>query len=61
MNRGHQTVDFGREIITTRDAETANGLLSGLTTRPISQRKDARRSCHPESTGPQQVLLVQQC
>ena len=61
LNRGHRTDDFGREIITTHDADAANGLLSRLTTRPISQRKDARRSCHPESTGLRQVLPMQQC
>ena len=61
LNRGHRTDDFGREIITMRDAEGANELLSGLTTRPMSQRKDARRSGHPEFTGARQVLLVQQC
>ena len=33
MNRGHQTNNFGREIITTRDAEAAIDLLSGLTKR----------------------------
>ena len=62
LNRDHRPDNLGREIIIImRDADAANGLLSRLTTRPMSQRKDARRSGHPESTGPRQVLLVQQC
>ena len=59
--RSFQVDDFGREMITTREAEAANDRLSGLTTKPMSQRKDARRSGHPESTGPRQVFPAQEC
>ena len=39
LNCGHQTDNFGQEIITMREAEAANDLLSGLTTGPFRSAK----------------------